>query len=181
MNESIISVRYTKAIFKLAVEKNSLETVKADMEQVYAVMAESEALKSIFQNPVLKPSKKIDIIKQIFEGFHPLSLSFIELLITNRREIYLQDITRNFLDKYRQHKGIEPAVLITAIKADNTILAKVDQLLHNGLKKEIELSNQVDDKIIGGFILRIGDNQYDASVRSGLDKIKRRLINTSIH
>jgi F-type H+-transporting ATPase subunit delta len=180
MNESLISVRYTKALFNLSIEKGILEMVKLDMENVLAVMKESEELQNLFQNPVLKPSNKSEIVKQIFPFFNAVSLSFINLLIKNRREEYLYAILLDFLEKCMSYKGIENAVVISAVNIDKSTLENIKQLVRSLLKTEIELSNIANEKLVGGFILRVGDKQFDASVQSKLNKIKQRLFKTSV-
>lgn len=180
MNESIISVRYTKAIFSVAKEKGAMEQVKDDMNEIFSLMGESQELQSLFQNPVLKPSKKEELVRQLFKSFNPYTLSFISLLIKNRREEYLHDISRNFIDMYRKYKGIESGIITTAIAIPATMLENIKKLINASVKKEVDLNTKVDEKIIGGIIIQIGDKQYDASVKSGLGKIKRKLLNTSI-
>lgn len=181
MNESIISVRYSKALFNLSKDKSIIDAVKMDMETVFTLMNESEELQHVFQNPVLKPSKKGEIVKQLFPSFNTISLSFIDLLIKNRREEYLFDISRDFLKKYMQHKGIENAVFTSAIAVDSAMLEKVRAIVRSLLKTEVELSNVVEKKILGGFVLRVGDRQFDASVQAKLNKIKQKLVKTSIN
>ena len=182
MNESIISVRYTKSLFALAKEKDLLDVIKNDMEAVFNIMNESEELKLVFQNPVLKPSNKYEIIDKIFApSFNKITISFINLLIKNRREEYLHDISRNFLAKYSQFKGIEAGVFTTAVSVDQKVLDNIKDLIKKSLHIEVELTNTVNDKILGGFVLRVGDNQYDASVQSNLNKFKRKLLNTTVN
>lgn len=181
MNESIISVRYTKALFSLALDKGLLDVVKNDMETVYFVMNESEELQNIFQNPVLNASHKNEIVKLIFKSFNKITISFIGILIKNRREEYLHDISRNFLEKYKHYKGIETANLTTAVSVDKKMLEKVKELIKKLIKKEIEISNQIDNRIIGGFLIRVGDRQIDATVQTNLNIIKRKLLNTTIN
>jgi F-type H+-transporting ATPase subunit delta len=182
MNESIISVRYTKSIFSLALEKGMIEVVKNDMEHIFAVMNESEELKLVFQNPVLKPSNKQDVIQQLFgSSFNQITLSFINLLIKNRREEYLHDISRNFLAKYRKMKGIETGTFTTAVTIKPETLEMIKVLVKKAMNVDVELTNNVDSKLIGGFVLRVGDTQYDASVQSNLNKIKRKLLNTTVN
>ena len=181
MNESIISVRYTKALFNLAVEKSQLESVKNDMDIVFHVMNESLELQLLLKNPILSSSIKEDALGKIFTSFNKLSLSFINLLIKNRREEHLHDISRDFLDKYRVSKGIETAVFTTATAIDSKMLENVKDIITKALRTQVEMSNNVDERIIGGYILRVGDKQFDASVNSSLEKMKRKLLSTTIH
>jgi F-type H+-transporting ATPase subunit delta len=182
MNESIIAVRYTKSLFSLAKEKNLLDVIKNDMDAVYNIMNESEELKMVFKNPVLKPSNKYEIIDKIFgSSFQKITISFINLLIKNRREEYLHDISRNFLAKYRQYKGVESGVFTTAVSVDPKVIENIKELIKKSLKIDVELTSNVNDKILGGFVLRVGDNQYDASVQSNLNKFKRKLLNTTVN
>lgn len=181
MNESIVTVRYTKALFNKAIEVDLLDAVKDDMKTVFEVMNESKELLFVFKNPILKPSKKQEVIKNIFNKFNQLTLSFINLLIKNRREEFLHDISRNFLTKYTKSKGIEFAVLTTAHVVDADFLEKVKEVIKNTLKTDIEIKSQTDQRIIGGFIIRVGDNQLDASVQSNLKRFKKKLLNTTIN
>jgi F-type H+-transporting ATPase subunit delta len=181
MNESIIAVRYTKAIFALAKEKNILDAVMADMNIVYELLNQSLEMRRFFENPVIRPLKKQEITHQVFSSFHPVSQLFIDLLIKNKREEYLHQIALNFLNKYRKHSGIETAVFTSAIAVNDKTLESVIQLVKNIFKTDVELTSQVDEKIMGGFVLRVGDKQFDASVQSKLEKIKRKLINTTIN
>jgi F-type H+-transporting ATPase subunit delta len=181
MNESIIAVRYTKAIFSLAKEKNILDHVKSDIEIIYSVLNESPELRQFFENPVLMPSKKKEVIDHIFKSLHPQTLSFINLLIDNKREEYMHQIARNFLDKYRQYKGIQTVVFTSVVKIEEKTVTAIIELVKNIFKTDVELTSQLNEKIIGGFILRIGDKQFNASIHSSLNKIKRKLLNTTVN
>ena len=139
MNESIISVRYTKALFEAAKEINVIEAVKEDIDTIFNVMNESQELQFVFKNPVLKPSKKQEVIQQIFKNFNQLTLSFINLLIKNRREVYLHDISRNFLVKYAKSKGIEAAVFTTTKSIGNDILNEVKNIIKSVLNTNIDI------------------------------------------
>jgi F-type H+-transporting ATPase subunit delta len=109
-----------------------------------------------------------------------MTLSFINLLIKNRRESHLYDISRNFLSKFRKYNNIESASLTTAIEIDSVLLEKVKNLIKTSLKTEIDLSTKIDNKIIGGFIIRVGDRQVDSSVKSNINKIRKKLLNATI-
>jgi F-type H+-transporting ATPase subunit delta len=179
MNENKISVRYAKALFALVKEENAFDVFKKDMELLYQCIKEIPELQYVIQSPVIKTSEKIMLFKESFrDSFDPLTFSFINLVLENRREEYLTGISRYFLDLLRTNYGIRSADLVTAIPLDDNLRQSVIQLIARKYKAKVELHEQVDNKIIGGFILRVGDQQIDASISSKLTRIKRELINS---
>jgi len=182
MNEGKIITRYAKAVFQLAIDKNMLEPVSKDMESIFEVCKQLPEFKQIMGTPVLIPSKKIEIFDSLFaKSFNPLSLSFYHLVINHRRELFLSDISRMFLQIYRKHKGIKTATLTTAIGIDEKTRASILQSLKcYSVNNQVVLNETIEPKIIGGFILNIDDMHFDASVSSSLTRIKRTLLNTSI-
>jgi F-type H+-transporting ATPase subunit delta len=104
----------------------------------------------------------------------------MELVIRNKREIYLPEIARNFKELYRKAKGIRSATLVTAYPVEEEEVEKLRKLIRNAFNEEVELTKSLDEEIIGGFVLTIEDMQYDASVARNLRKIKNQLLQTSI-
>ncbi len=180
MNESLVSSRYTKALFNLGIEKQILDALKADIEYIYTVYRSSEPFKALLQNPVLKPGQKINIIREAFQSLNEVTLSFIDSLIHNRREELLPFIAVSFIDKYNRYKGIETVTITTSTILSEENLNKIKSLLAEKIKKEIVIQQQEDPSLIGGFILRIDDKQIDASIRSRLNKIRQNLLNTQL-
>lgn len=179
MDQSKITVRYAKAFFSLAKEKNKLDALKKDIELVFTLCQESVDFRLLLESPVVKTSRKIKFIQSVFsKKTNELSLSFLELITTNKREAHLPGICRNFLSLYRQEQGVKSAMLTTAVEIDPAIIGKIKANLEKELKVQIEMSKQVDDKLIGGFVLRIEDQQLDASIASQLRKVKEKLLQT---
>jgi len=177
MDTSKIGVRYALALFSLAAEKNLTEAIREDFLLVGKTLKESPELQIALQNPSLSPSNKLAIMKAIFQGkVNELTLRFIELVIHNRRENYLNDITRRFIYLYRESKGLKPAEFVTAIEISPSAKEQVMTLVQKSFHTEVELTNIIEPSIIGGFVLTVGDQQIDASVASGLRKIKRELL-----
>lgn len=181
MNQSKISVRYAKALFQLALEKNKLEDIRKDVVLISQSLKEYDQFRLYLKSPVVKPSQKFTLMKDIFKSsISELSLNFLGLLVQNKREIHLEDISRQFLAVYGKHKGIKAAVITTAVPLDEAIRSKLHQLLSSTYKAEIDLVVHQDPTILGGFVLKIGDQQYDASVASGLKRMKTALLNESV-
>jgi F-type H+-transporting ATPase subunit delta len=181
VNQSKIAIRYAKSIFELAKEKNQVEIINADLELVYNTANTFPEFRQIIESPIVKSSQKAKIVSELFKSkVSALSLSFLNLIIQNKREYFITDIARRFFYLYRVDKGIKSAVLTTAVEVDEATKNKLVDLIGKVMNTKVSLTSQVNENLIGGFILKIGDNQYDASVATGLKKIKRKLINTSL-
>lgn len=177
MDHSAINVRYAKAFFSLAKEKNLLDTLKPDIELVNNVCINSADFILLLESPIVKTSKKTELITTIFEGkINTLSLNFLQLITENKREVNIPGICRNFLDLCRKDQNIKSAVLTTASEVNEKTLARIQQLLSKELDASVELSAQINPEIIGGLVLRIDDKQYDASIATQLKKIKQQLL-----
>lgn len=176
MNESQIAVRYAKALFSLAEEQSRLTIIRNDIEILYQ-FCQVEEFVFMLEHPTIKSSEKKQILLQIFEvRLTKTSLDFLNVLIQNKRENYLKDIVRNFLDLYRKQTGIKKATLTTAETIDSNLSSRIKYWIKTEFKTQIDLEENIDEKLIGGFVLRIDDLQIDASVRYQLKKIKQNLL-----
>ena len=181
MDQSAITVRYAKAFFTLAKEKNNLNTLKTDIELVHDVCTNSNDFILLLESPIVKTSKKTELISSIFENkIDNLTLNFLLLIAKNKREVNIPGICRNFLDLTRKDQNIKSAVLTTASEIDSETIRKIEQLLGKELKATIELSTQTNPDIIGGLVLRLEDKQYDASIATQLKNIKQELLETEV-
>ena len=177
MNESKISVRYAKALFELGKEKGLIDTVIKDIQLVDEVSKSIAEFWLMVESPVVKTSQKRTSVKQIFgDKINAMTLNFLDLVVKNRREIYLKDISRNFLALCRKDKGVLSATLTSASAIEESSKENLSTLLSKSFNSKIELEEVVDKEIIGGFVLRVEDQQLDASVSSQLNKIKRELL-----
>ena len=181
MNESAITVRYAKALFSLAKERNILLDLKADMELFSDIYKNSDDFLMLIKSPVIKSSEKIRLIDTIFQDkINELTLNFFRLVFQNKREIFIPEISNNILKLIREEKGIKTAVLTTASSVDNNTLDKITRLLENELGGKVELTNCIKPQIIGGIIIRVNDKQYDASIAKQLNKVKQKLLTTQL-
>jgi F-type H+-transporting ATPase subunit delta len=177
MNQSKIAVRYAKALFELATEKGLMEEIYNDVVLVFHASKTYEQFGAYLKSPVVKPSQKVNFITQVFKGnVSETMLSFLRLLVENRRESSIDDIARRYIHVYRVYKGIKTATITTASALDDATRTKLNEMLSQVYKTGIELELHNDESIIGGFILKIEDNQYDASVVTGLKRMKTALL-----
>ncbi|HQI46450.1 MAG TPA: ATP synthase F1 subunit delta [Bacteroidales bacterium] len=181
MKESRIAVRYAKALFELSLEQNNLEQTNQDMLLVSSVCKQNKDFRYMLSSPIIKTDKKQKIIKSIFgEKINTLSLAFLNIISLKRREILIDQIATQFLALYHDYKGILPVHLTTASDSDEEIRSVVKQIVNKFTQKEILLMEEIKKDILGGFILRFGQYQYDDSIRNKIMKLKRE-FNVNIY
>jgi F-type H+-transporting ATPase subunit delta len=180
MNDSLISVRYSRALFQSALEKKIIDKVNQDMIFISEVCKTPEA-KEFLTSPIIIPSKKTAILHKMLEGnIEPISLSLVDLTVKNGRERYLPSIARVFIHETMKYKGITESVLTTAVKVNTKVKKQITDLISEVFSTKVELEEIIDPEIIGGFILRIDDNYIDASIKNRLRKIKKELLGSVI-
>lgn len=176
MNDSKISVRYSKALFQTSLENNIVDKVMADMALIAEVYKAPE-MKEFLLSPIIPPSKKVTIFHKIFEGnVQKITISLIDLLVQNGRESFLPAISRAFIRETQKHRGVTEAVLTTAIPVEANVRKQISELVETTFSTKVELKEVVDPEIIGGFILRVEDNYIDASIKNKLRKVKKELL-----
>jgi len=181
MNDSKISVRYSRALFQSALEKKILDKVNQDMIFISEVCKIPEA-KEFLHSPIIVPSKKEAILHKILgENVEKITLSLIDLIVKNGRESFIPAIARVFLHETKKYKGITETHLTTAIKVDDKVKKQISDLISEVFKTKVELEENIDSEIIGGFILRIDDNYIDASIKNKLRRIKKELMGSSVN
>ncbi len=174
MKDTKVAARYAKALLDLSIELKSLEVVLADMKMIYSVCAENPELTAVLRSPIIKSDKKLSILNELFgKQICPLTQKYLNLLSAKSRETYLQDIAQQFVNQYKQNKGIATAVISSAIGLDEVSRRRVLDMVKTSTKSEVELVEKIKADLLGGFILRIGDTQVDASVLRQIKNLKR--------
>jgi len=167
------AIRYAKAVLGLASNDNEAKAINEDMRLIANTIADNINLGNAIQSPVINASVKKAILLDVFSSVQKGTINLMDTLIENNRIAILHLVASNYNKLYDQSKGIEHATVTTAVALtadlEKQVLAKAKALTG----KEVNLKNVIDDSIIGGFILRIGDIQYNASIANQLSNLKR--------
>ena len=173
MSESRIAKRYATPLLDLADEQNSVDIVKSDMEQFLAVCQRNRAFLNMLKSPVIPHLKKGEILVKIFEGkISKLSLAMFKLIVRKNREKILPQIAREFINVFNEKRGFQPAHVTTSVALTATLKSSVEELVKGISGKKPLLTTQVEENIIGGYILTMDDRQIDQSVKGALNKLK---------
>ena len=179
MNDGKISVRYARALFLSALDRQILDRVYADMALISELCRLPE-FRELLESPIILPSKKNEIIQgTIGDKIDEITASLIRLVVKNGRESFLPGIAREFVRSTKEYRGITETVLTTAVKVDEETKKQITDLIGGTFNTKVELKEVVDQEIIGGFILKAEDNFIDASVRNKLRKIEKELKSKS--
>ncbi len=182
MSNLIIANRYAKALFVLSLELNVLEKVKDDMNLIINTCKDSKEFVTFLKSPIIRTDKKLIILKKLFENrIAEISLKYILIITRKNREGYLASIARSYIDLYKKYKNILTVYLDTAIEIDEKTRKKMIALLHKQTNCDIELLEDVKKELIGGFVLRYADYQYDASIIHQLNLLQREATQINLY
>ena len=171
------AIRYSKAILDLANSKGVAEVVSDDMKTIATTINGNLELSTFIQNPTIKVEVKEKALLEVFAGRNALTKGLFHLLFENKRFEILGAIAVEYGKLSDLANGKELAQVTTAFPMDAALEAQVLAKIATLSDKKITLENIVDPAIIGGFILRIGDKQYNASVYNRLQVLKREFSN----
>ena len=173
MITSKITTRYAKSLLDLAIEKNQLKECYNDLIAIDTLCADSSDFSLMLKSPIINTSKKLTIIKSLFEKkLSKTTYLFIELITKKKRESLLHAISKNFIELYKSHHKIITASVTTTIPLEKDLKDKVISFVKNKIDNDVELIEEINQDIIGGAIIKVGDFQIDDSVRKQLKELK---------
>jgi len=179
MKNARAAIRYAKALLNLAKDSKEETAVNDDMLFITTTISENEEFEVMLNSPIVKSSDKINVLSALFkEKVNTITLGLFHLLKDNKRIAMLASIAKQYAIIYDFEKHLQVAKVTTAIpltsEIEKQILAKIVTL--TGEKASLE--NEVNPAILGGFILRVGDVQYDASISNYLNELKKEFDNS---
>jgi len=176
MKEGLIASRYAKALYEFASDSKKEEEIYKGMKMLEKSFSLNKELNVVLRNPLLKKELKKQLIITAYGGEIDIVFErFIELILNNKREAYLQNIVLKYLDVYYEHKNLCIVKLTIAFPIDHESEKKLINSIKKLVLKDLIVEKEIDPEIIGGFILEIGDVRWDGSVATQLNKIHKKL------
>jgi F-type H+-transporting ATPase subunit delta len=177
MSSNRAAIRYAKAILEIATSKGVAKTVNDDMQTIATTINSNTELSTFIQNPTIKVEVKNSALLEVFADINAVTKSLFRLLFENKRFEILGDVASEYNNIFDEMNGVQVANVTTAIAMDATLESKILAKIATFSDKKITILNTIDESIIGGFILRIGDKQYNGSLSNRLQILKRELAN----
>ena len=179
MAVATVAARYAKSLLDLAQERGLTETMYKDMRFFQQTVDQNRPLMLALKNPIIRAEKKSAIIKAIFSGrVNPVTMSFFEVIAKKNREGIMDAIADEFINQYDRLRGIERATVITTVPLTDALRKKFRSMVLDMTKgKSVELEEKINPKLIGGYVLRVGDQQIDGSIRNQLNEMRLKFLN----
>jgi F-type H+-transporting ATPase subunit delta len=173
------ALRYARAILNLAKETQLEGEVNNDMLLIYETIDNSDDLQTMLKSPVIKASNKKKVLDAIFAGkVNAISLGLFNLLEENKRMVMLEVIAQQYTIIYDYLKSKDTAKVTTAIPLTKDLEEKILQKVVELTGNKTNIENIIDPAILGGFVLRVGDMQYDASISHNLRELRKEFDNS---
>lgn len=174
MLTSKVAKRYAQGLLNFTQESGNTDSVFTEMGDILKTIEKSKELQSFFASPIIDVKKKVSIALKIFKDFSPLTKSMLQLIIKQGRESQMQNIAQEFINKVEDMNGVQRITITSAsaLSSENiSNILKSSELVNHDNKFDVK--SIINPEILGGYILRVGDQQVDASVKSKLSKLKK--------
>ena len=176
INSSKVAKRYAKALLDYSIEKHEEDNFFQEISSLVEVVRENPDLRALLHSPIVRMEIKRKVLQEVFSQRSPILNLLIEVLVENKRVSDLYDIAREYVIQYNRYKGKTTAYLTTATELPETLKEQfVQKAIALSGGKKITLETRVEPQLIGGFILRIDDLQYNASIAHKLYGIREQL------
>jgi F-type H+-transporting ATPase subunit delta len=181
MKETRVAYRYAKSLVDLAAENGVLDQINSDMQGVESVFKQNHELVAVMKNPIIQGEKKAAILRGLFEGkVNTFTMSLLTLLTKKQRENVVFEISSEFQKQYREKMGIKIVEVTTTNPINDEQRASFKSIMASKASK-VELIEKIDESILGGFVLKMDDQQIDESVRTKLLTIKNKFTEQVIN
>tara|TARA_R110000850_G_scaffold45512_6_gene115162 strand:+ start:831 stop:1367 length:537 start_codon:yes stop_codon:yes gene_type:complete len=173
MAETRAAIRYAKAALSLATDKQVAEAINSDMVLIYKTIQDNPELDEAIKNAVVKSEDKKAILSKVFPNVNAMVQELFKVLDANKRLDLIGAVANKYTELFDIQNGKESATVTTAVSITEEVEAKVLAKIKELTNKAVTVKNIVDESILGGFILRVGDIQYNGSIANKLNTLKR--------
>lgn len=178
----LISKTYGDALFELALEKKCEDSLLSEAEEVLKALSENPDFSKLMTHPKILKEEKLKILEAVFKGRVSDELTgFMTIIIKKDRFAEMEEILNYFISRVKEHKGIGVAYVTTPFTLNEIKKAAVmERLLATTSYKKMEIHYSVEEGLIGGMVIRIGDRVVDSSIHTKLEELKRQLLKVQL-
>ncbi len=178
----LVSTTYGEALFELAAENNKEEEFLGEITDLKGILKENPEFGSLMNHPKILKEEKLKVLEDVFSGrISRELLGFLHLVVAKDRYGEIDGILDFFIGKVKQHQGIGIANVATAVSLNEDQKKEIEnKLLATTPFDRMEMHYQVEEDLIGGMVIRIGDRVVDSSVKTKLFELQRELLKVQL-
>lgn len=164
---------YAEALFDVAKDKDKLDRIYEELNQFAEALHGDRDLQVFFFSPYFSSAEKRDGVERAVSGADSEFVNFIELLIDKHRMPVIFRIQRQFEERWKVENRKLDVTLTSAVELDPEIVKQVGSEIEKQTGKDVELRSAVNENILGGIVLQVGNMVLDASIRNRLEKLRK--------
>ena len=172
----VIANRYAEALFQIGEEENKTDNLYNELKEVSSLITTNNDLNNVMKSPLVSKNEKIQLIDTLFAGKIDNDLkNFFKILVEKGRITSVEAIEATYKELLNEKNNILEGYVISAVPMDNEKIKELETELSKKYNKNVTLENEVDQSILGGVLVRLGNTQIDGSVKTRLNNIKDQL------
>ena len=173
---NVVASRYAEALFQIGEDENLVDLLYSELKAVVDIFDENQEFFNIIKSPVISKREKIELIDNVFsKGLSSNSINFLKLLIEKNRISFIADIAMSYKERLNEKNNVIEGTVITAIPMNQDEIQELAKELSKKYNKNVTLENIVDKSILGGVLVRLGNEEIDGTVKTRLSKVKEQL------
>ena len=170
-----ISRVYGRSLFEVAQERDVVSEVREQLGQIVAALQENRELQLFLALPQFSSAEKRDGLRRAIDGADPIVANLLDVMVENQRLTLLPEVAVEFNARYDDLHKVLPVRISTAVALDEETTARIGRQVGEGTGREVQLTTEVDPDLIGGIVLRVGNQILDASIRQRLENLRRQV------
>jgi ATP synthase F1 delta subunit len=171
-----IAAVYSRSLFEAALDADKLDVIREQVGEFADALDAERGLQVFFFSPYFSTNEKKDGLQRAVDGAEPMFLSFLELLLENHRMPAIFRIRREYERLWKSHNRLLPVAVTSAIELDKKTVSGIGDRIAEQTGRKVELSSTVDPDILGGIVVRVGNQVLDASIRTRLDSLRKQVV-----
>ena len=171
-----IAVVYSRSLFEAALDADKLDVVREQLGEFADALDGNHELQVFFFSPYFSTEEKKDGLHRAVDGAEPLFLNFLELLLENHRSPVIFRVRRGYESLWESHNRRLPVEVTSAVELDEQTVRGIGDRIAEQTGRKIELSSIVEPDILGGIVVRVGNQVLDASIRTRLDSLRKQVV-----
>jgi ATP synthase F1 delta subunit len=170
-----IAAVYARSLFEVASEQDKLDLVREQLGAFADALDETRELQVFFFSPYFSTQEKRDGLDRAVSGADPAVVNFLELLIENHRMPVIFRVRRAYDELWEHENRLLPVQVTSAVELDRATVKEIGDRIAEQTGQKVDLSASVEPDILGGIVVRVGNQVLDASVRNRLEQLRKQV------